>query len=370
MKRVCLYSLLLSLFLLAGCTDRIDIEDISLSLLLGIDLDDENNLIISSSSPVFHKEAIEKQETTVVKAISIRQSRQEFDSTITALTSRGKVQVILIGKRVFEHEDWFNLLDTVYRDGRNPSLSTVVMVDGRVADIFSLKPKDKPRLPVYLMNLINSSLKVNITVKTSLQKLRRQYMDKGVTPSITAFKPDSDVKITGTALLDESGIYKMTLNPNQNMLLRILRHETDGLFTFTITLPDQHNKGLFHENRLSFYPEKISVKTKTDYVDDRFTFNVGVKMKIIVNERLFDFEDKNGIHELEQQIQDELKKNFELLIKKIQAAEIDPIGFGPFARAYEYAQWKKVQDDWGAALSKADVHVNVKVAINGMGTIK
>ncbi|MDZ7542436.1 Ger(x)C family spore germination protein, partial [Clostridium perfringens] len=46
------------------------------------------------------------------------------------------------------------------------------------------------------------------------------------------------------------------------------------------------------------------------------------------------------------------------------------IGLGPYARAYEYAQWKKVQDDWGEVLSNADIKVNVKVKVNGTGTIK
>ncbi len=40
---------------------------------------------------------------------------------------------------------------------------------------------------------------------------------------------------------------------------------------------------------------------------------------------------------------------------------------GLYARAYEYKEWQKVQDDWGEALSKADIKINVKVKVKSMG---
>ncbi|WP_374987756.1 Ger(x)C family spore germination C-terminal domain-containing protein [Paenibacillus sp. R14(2021)] len=38
---------------------------------------------------------------------------------------------------------------------------------------------------------------------------------------------------------------------------------------------------------------------------------------------------------------------------------MDPIGVGLYARAYQYKAWKKVQENWGDAFSKADVSVNI-----------
>ncbi|MBE5108297.1 Ger(x)C family spore germination protein, partial [Bacillus thuringiensis] len=58
------------------------------------------------------------------------------------------------------------------------------------------------------------------------------------------------------------------------------------------------------------------------------------------------------------------------LIKKIQAANIDPIGYGRYARAYTYPEWKKVKNKWNSELAKGDVNVKVNVEIGAMGTIK
>lgn len=370
MKRVYLFCLLMSLSILPGCVDQINIEDISLSLIIGIDLDEEDRLVISSTSPVFNSEAKEKEESTFVQALTLRESKQHFDATVTALTSRGKLQMLLIGKRVLQHKDWFPVLDVVYRDGKNTVMTRVVMVDGPVADVIKFKPKDKPRLPIYLTKLIDTAHLRNITVATTVQELRRQFAEKGLTPSISELKKDGQIILTGSALLAQSGKYKLSLNSDETQLLRIMQHETSGEFTFSIHVPELSDEGIFHKDTLNILPEAISVKTKTNYMDDKFIFDIGVNMRISIKERLFPFDVKREAPKLEKEIEDQLQKQFLQLIKKIQKAKIDPIGLGMYARAYEYSHWKKVQDSWGNALSEADVNVKVKVKIQAMGSIK
>lgn len=368
MKRAYLKCVLLSLFILPGCADQTYIEDISLSLLLGIDLNEDNQFVVASSSPVFHEEAKEKDEKNVVRAITLRQSQEEFDAIITALTSRGKIQVTLIGKRILEHPDWFKLLDASFRDGKNTTMSRVAIVDGSIADLIKSTPKDKPRLPIYLLSLIDTAHARNLTVKTSLQELHRQFTEKGMSPSISTLKKEGEIKVTGTTLLDHSGKYVMDINSDQTKLLRILQHETSGVFPFTIRLPDQPSHGFFPENKLSFFPNIIKVKTRTDYKDNRFIFNIKINMGVILTERLFHYDVRSQAPELEKQIQEELQNQFQQFLKEIQAAKIDPIGLGLYARAYQYPEWKKVQDNWGEAFSKSTVNVNVKVKIRAMGS--
>ncbi|MES9701280.1 Ger(x)C family spore germination protein, partial [Bacillus sp. JJ927] len=72
MKRKVLCCILLSVFMMAGCFDQTNVEDVSLTLVLGIDLDRNDNLLVYISSPVFNKEAKVKEETTVVKSATVR----------------------------------------------------------------------------------------------------------------------------------------------------------------------------------------------------------------------------------------------------------------------------------------------------------
>ncbi|HDX9578553.1 TPA: Ger(x)C family spore germination protein [Bacillus pseudomycoides] len=367
MKRKVLCCVLLLTFMMTGCFDQTNVEDVSLSLIIGLDLDHNDNLLVYMSSPVFNKEAKSKEENTGVKSVTVRNAREKFDATVMALTSGSKTQVFLVGKRLLQRKNWTGYLEPFYRDPKNTVTTRVVAVDGPVSDVIFYNPKDKPRLPLYLTKLVETASKRNVVVKTTLQELHEQMKDKGMTASITEMKKKKKIWLTGTALLDQKGKYKLTLKPDENRLLRILQHKNKGEFLFTIaTNPkaDDSNK-----DWISFVAQNIKVKTKVKY-DSKFMFHIDVKMRIAITERLFPFDIKKDAAKLEKAIETKLQADFKKLIKKIQAAEIDPIGLGTYARTYTYPEWKKVQNNWNKELAKGDVNVKVSVTIGGMGTIK
>lgn len=146
MKRTLCCSVLMLMLFLTGCTDRLSVENVTFILLVGIDVDEEDHVVYSLSSPVFSKEAKKKEEELEVRAMTMRNARENFDRSVVASTLGGKVQVILLGKRIFEHKDWFQLMDVFYRDNKDTVLPTVVLVDGKVSDLINFAPKDKPRL--------------------------------------------------------------------------------------------------------------------------------------------------------------------------------------------------------------------------------
>ncbi|TPV44827.1 Ger(x)C family spore germination protein [Bacillus dicomae] len=369
MKQKILYCVLILLLLLTGCSDldQMNVEDVTLTLILGLDLDENDNLKVYLSSPVFNKEAKIKEEQYGVKSVTVRNSREKFDTMVMALTSGSKTQLILIGKRLLKQKKWADYLDPFYRDPKNTVTSKIVAVDGSVSDIIYYAPKNKPRLPIFLTKLIETGHRRNITVKTTLQDFHNQTKEKGMTASVSALKKDNNLKLTGSTLLDEQNRYKLTITPKENLLLSILQNKIQGEFPFTIAVPLQSESKEKHW--LSFNTQGIKVKTSVQYKKN-FLFNINVHTRILISERLFPFNVRDKAERLEKSIEKELESDLEHFIKKIQKAEIDPIGFGVYARAYTYKDWKRVQKQWGKALSKADVKVNVHVKIGGMGTIK
>ncbi|WP_139490259.1 Ger(x)C family spore germination protein [Brevibacillus dissolubilis] len=365
--------LLLSLTLISfttGCMDRIIIEEVSLALLVGIDLDEKNNLVLSISSPVFSEEAKVKEEVYITKAYTLRESREEVDKTFLALTTGGKTQAVLIGKRVMEHQGWFKLLEPFLRDAKNTVNARIVMVDGIAHQIITLQPKDKPRLSLYLAKLIDKDNLRNMNVKITLEDLRRDNYENGITASVTELRKDGKILVTGTALLDELGRYKLSIGPDENKLLHILQNNIKGEFSFTFRDANRPKGEIFPDDAYSFSAGSISVKTKTGYQDDKFTFDIAVDMRVALTERFFPLDILKEGDKLEREMEREFEKRFKKFIGKIQAAKIDPIGLGIHARAYQYDHYKPVQNKWGEALSKADVNVKVKTVITSMGTTK
>jgi len=371
MKRLfgCLSILLL--LLQTGCMDRVDVENLSLALIIGLDLDDENNLVVSTSSPVFSREAKRKTEVYETKAISLRTARDEFDKTFKAFTSGGKTQVFLIGKKLMSENNWFALLDPFLREPKNTSSTKIVLVDGPVSPAITYNPQDKPRLPIYLTYLIDTASHRNLCVRTTLQDFASMTRDKGMTASVTELRFTDRINIVGSALLNEQGLYKLSITPEETRMLRMLQNEKAGDFTFTFEHEEaKPSGGPIPSNLFSVDAMKFSNRLKTGFSQDRFTFDFRFKIRVAFAEKLFPFDVLHGEKLIEAEMERQFVEKFERLIRKFQKAKIDPIGLGQYARGYRYGEWKKVEEEWGRALSRADVNVKVDVTIAAMGSIR
>ncbi|RBP96169.1 Ger(x)C family germination protein [Cytobacillus firmus] len=371
MKRWFLVILFLFLAaILSSCGRSIPLEDLAISLILGVDLDEEDNLIISESSPVFNSEAKKKIETYELEAKTIRDSRRHFDALTPGAVTAGKIQVLLIGKRVLEHEDWFNVLDTIYRNPTFSVNSRIIVVDGPVSDVIHYEPEDKPQLPLFLKEVIDKNIDRSRTVLATPQSLHRQMYEKGMTPLISELKKGQDVEIVGVSLMDQYGKYVDTLGMQETSLLIILKDKQTEELTISIPLPELGDEGgIFNKNELSIDLSRIKSKVKTTYNQDKFHFNYKIHMTASIVEQLFTSGNVKE-NELEKMIEQELKSRFEGLIKKIQKNKIDPIGLGIYARAYQYEQYKKVEGHWGEALADSNIDVSVDVTIKSTGAIR
>jgi Ger(x)C family germination protein len=358
------------LLVLPGCDDRVDLEDISLLLMLGIDLDKDNNLVFYSSSPVFNKEAKEKNEQTKVYSSTVRGARNELDARVSALISSGKVQSILVGSRVLEHEGWLKMLDLCFRDSKSNILAKVIAVDGPVEDIMFFKPPNKRRLPLHVATLIDTAKERNLIAATTLHNLHSQVYEKGITPYLPQLRKNGEIVATGTALLNKKGKYVAKLNSRENQLLLLLQGGIEGSLSFTLQLPEESSDDLFSEGAVTFYILHFTRKVKVTYSQDQFHFDVVLNLPIFITEKLFALDaDKEG-KKLEKMIKTQLDKQMKELTDKFQKHQIDPIGLGLFARAHEYEAWKKVDDRWGEVFAKAEVNVHVNPIVKDVGEVK
>lgn len=352
----------------SGCKDRLFLEDVTLVLMVGFDLDKDNNLIVYSSSPVFNKEAKEKNEVTKVTPINIKDARNELEERVSALISSGKIQNVLISKRILAHEGWFALMDSFYRDPRTSETARVIAVDGSVEDIIRSAPKNKRRLPMHIAKLLDTANEHNLAMKTTLFDLHRQMFEKGITPYLTVIrKPEEDIVATGSLLLNKKGKYAFTLDHTENQFLQMLQNMKKGPLTLSIELPEEKTDAIFNTGTLSFFALQVKRKLAVSYEQNKFHFDIHFTIPIHLTEKHFTFDIRNEAPKLEAEINQQLEKQMKALIAKIQEHEIDPIGLGLYARGYQYKAWEGVQDDWGHALSEAEVNIHIHTEIKNMG---
>lgn len=369
--RTLLYSALILIALIpGGGQDRNDLEDLSLLFLYGMDLDPNNRPIFYLDTPVFHKEAEEKTEKHRLAAESARASRVRFDQLTVGNVSGGKLQVLLLGKRLLETPDWFPMLDVFYRDPKNSVNAIVVAVDGDMSEVVNLKPADKPRLSLYLVKKINTVEKRNITTRTTLQQLHRQMYEKGMTPSVTIIRKKGDqIEISGMALMEENGKYTTTLKPEEWGLVRILQNKAQKGVNLSVEIPSGQREDTPGSVKISFMAEPSS-KIKVEHSEDRFRYRITLKLPVYLREVTGEMDLDSESNELEAQIKKQLEKKFQAVVQKMQSHKVDPAGFGLYARAYQYKKWKQVENEWGEAWAKAEVQWDIQVNIKAVGPVK
>ncbi|MEI7024214.1 Ger(x)C family spore germination protein [Paenibacillus sp. y28] len=359
------------LLILTGCSDRLDIEDSTFPLALAIDLDENNKLRLYITNPVFTPNIPKKHSEMEETGNSLRESRVRQDSHSPGVFQGRKFQVIVLSKRLLAHENWFRLLDVIFRDSRNTVTDRIIAYDGPMEKLINMDHPDEPYVPMLLKGMVDTKSGRAETVKTTAQELHRELYEKGITPAIAEVELDKKetLRLTGTALLDHKGKYQASLGPQESVLLRMLQNKTRKIVSLTFTMPGYPEKGPFHSGTISFDAQKVNTSIKTLYAEDRFHFDIRIKTAVALTERLFPFDVGNRGPELERMLEEQMKQELETLIKKLQRHQVDPIGLGLYARAYAYPHYKQIQDQWGQEFARSHITIGVKVTIKAMGPV-
>jgi hypothetical protein len=146
-----------------------------------------------------------------------------------------------------------------------------------------------------------------------------------------------------------------------------LQKEKNGALSITVMLPEEKRESFFETGSLSFYALRVKRDIKVTFEHNKFIFDIQCSMPIQLTEKPFAFDVRNDAAKLEAEINQQLEAKMTALVKKMQEHEIDPIGLGLYARAYQFKAWEHVQDEWGHAFSEAEVRIHVKTKIKNMG---
>ncbi|HFJ9284169.1 Ger(x)C family spore germination protein [Bacillus cereus group sp. N11] len=362
---------------LTGCGDRLDLEKQSISLIYGFDAKAKGKLIVYHVNPIFNEDVEKKYETHVAKVHTPREAKATFNSSSNGLVSTEKLQLILFSNNFLKQEGAMPYLDVWYRDPKNTGNMRLVAVNGPISSVIYNNFKDKPALPEYLTDLINTNKLYNRTVFTTFHEFHRQTFNKGITPAISEIKKGKkDVIVTGSALLTSRGIYKMSLNRYESALLLLLQKKANTPVSLTMKIPStrvESNSNLKDTEGNDFVTINVlsmNRNIRSGYSDNRFKFNIKMNLKIAISEITFNMDLDKDKKKLTSLIAKQLNKDLNELIHKIQKQQLDPFGFGDYARAFQYKEWKKVEDDWPNSFSKASAKVTPTIKILESGIIK
>lgn len=169
---------------LIGCSERIPLEKATLILLIALDRTSNGEMMVGTSIPLFHQEEPINTVEHLVKASSVYNGFSKISTKMTGFVTSSKAEIILIGKKFAQNENWMKELDSSSRDPYGTLNAKVVLVDGSIEEIFNMKKSDNPPLPKYVNDVIESSIQNNESVSSTIQQLIREKNEQGMTQTL------------------------------------------------------------------------------------------------------------------------------------------------------------------------------------------
>lgn len=354
--------LCLSTLFISGCWDQKIFEDIGLALVLGLEQSDNGELLYTMTMPVFSEDIEETMEIMSTTSDLLRQSRDQIRNESGKKVEGGKIQHIIFSKELAE-KGIDKILDVFLRSSENPLLANIVVVDGSPFEMFNMsrKYKDKPRLGIYLANIINDARIHNVTPDSRIYKFTILQYSETIDPVASYISFDDEgITIEGSALFDKSKMVGNIGYTETGLLYSLMGKKIQ--FGYYINAQRMQNESDSDKRGISVLLRKVKRKVKTNIDGKIPEINISLNFTGTVGENDLDYrlDEPNDKKTLQDKISALIRQDLIKLLEYLQEIGSDPVGFGEIIRVKHNEYFKSVA--WKSVYP--DVKFNVDVKIN------
>jgi spore germination protein len=303
--------------LLSGCVPHNIIDEVSLMHNIGFDR--EKKLL---KGFVVYPDYQQGNDSSLISAVATNPSslREELGYKSQYKVEMGQLRVIIFGNKLNKY-GLGQVLDTICKD---PQVGFVRIVISNDSPSKILKKTLNER-PLYLMHLIDQSMKNEGIPESNIHTTYDQYFGSGIDLSFPLLKVDSSgkVKVDGMGIFKEDKL-KYKISTKEAFLLKLM---TD-------------------RNKVGVYNLKLTKNGRSSYIGVRFLYgkhkikiiNENHREKVKINLELnvelgglpdwMKVENEKDFKSIKNGLQKSISKDAAALLKNLQAQNVDPIGLG------------------------------------------
>jgi len=392
-----LVALIFSLFLLCGCWDKNEPEELAIVVAGGYDYNPENDMykiILQVENPMITAAAsgesgsgdkpafwnISAWGHTPVDAIA------NIRKQISRKIYYSHLHLLIISDKLASTRGVITVMDTLARSRQSRPLLYIAVTSSDVEDILSVEFPIELTNAQGLLNMINIT---NTELGTAIIQEGRQFLNKLSQPGIEPvaiyleytgdlegeeLKPDSppQVKMAGLVAFSD------------NKMCGILNdRETRGYSWFR----DQENQAIININ----YPEDIEntppqVKTHLTLFTIRESYKItpyfkkngepAIRAEFKVSGNIIsatgevDFKEMSPLFQsMENQFAEVVRNDINMALQKAQSLKSDIFGFGNAFYRQHYQKWLEMKEDWPELFAQLPMEVDVRATIKRTGLI-
>ncbi|WP_028306640.1 Ger(x)C family spore germination protein [Desulfitibacter alkalitolerans] len=356
--------ILLSLLLLTGCWDRLEVEERVPVLSIGIDMAEDGELIISIAVPDVlglaggPQAAPEKKQPIVIaaKAKNLTTAFEQLHSMLAREVFLGYVRVLVISEEVAFKRDINEVLDGFRRSAQFRPLAYMIITPDKPEDIIAVAPAEATLPITYLYRMIDNEIRKQWLLDTYMHNFTIPYRNQGIEPVLVSIKYLEDrLSIAGLSAFKRDRLAGSLNNEELSDFLRI-----KGLLGKSIESPCN----LHPDEILVVSPIQIKTKTRVETNHaGRITAKINIKLTVEIIEKNPDRAHLGKEHVFEEYLAKVFENRTNNLIKKIQHDfQSDIIGIGLYVRAYYPDYWKQI--NWDEYFPYIPIEVSFDVTLS------
>ncbi len=390
-KRTFMFSLLLSLIMITGCWDRVELEDIG--IVLGVAIDEsatkaakkqekeelkgqakERKHILMVHHFIIPQEVEGKTRTGKNKPYSnvinegetIFEIIRELSTRVARPPNYEHLKVIVISEEIARSTDLRDIINFFLRNPESRRTIKMLIAKGKARETFEKKP------PI----MANPALKMAKMIENTRKTLRMAPemtlgdMSEKLTSETSFVMQRVVTSKTGTKIAGATVINGKT----HKMVGWLGEDEMEGLNWMSGKGKAGIVKGTDQKTGKTMVYEvgKMRSRIKPKVQGNNISFTVDIETEGSLREDWLEpgnaFKE-NLIKRAEKAAEMEIKRLTQKALTKTQKKfKVDVAGFGKQLSIYYPKVWKEVKKDWDKHFSKIPVDINVKVQISEFGT--
>lgn len=322
--------------LLTGCSVRKEIvEDIYIALGTAVDLADEtiqaenhgssrDNLYkITISAPTFHSNHSIVNQLYEDKGNNLKDVMMNMNHTSDQYISISKINILLFSKPIILLGIQ-NLTEMLSHDPLLSGRMSLAMTSGTADHIFRHKyPLTDQPLGRYLCQVIENNIVTFGLPRMNLHQFMYELKGEGMDPVMPIIDLVGDrVSLTGIALLKDA-VYVGKMPLTEIIPFSWMKQKRTKTSFFKVKLEDHYE--------ISIRNLKTKMQHRYSYIDKEMTLYIRMTGKLMESNEAEPL--KMSPKDMNIMINNQLSKECEALVKKLQKLQVDPLGFGNYVRA-------------------------------------
>lgn len=355
--------------MLSGCSDRQIFDETGLATIVGYDLIKEGNIRATVVMPSINPEA--KEKIQVISAVG-ETSKGIRDRTNLQSDKRilgGQIRVALYNEDFAKH-GLGSIIDTLYRDSSLSSRVYLCVYDGNTYDLLTYPYKEEGNIGIYLYRMIEQNVQGEKIPSSTMHEFFRAYYDRGLDPIMPYITRKGDeLMIKGVALF-QGDRYVGWITPKEAFLVKLV-HGKFKVGSYDTSVPS----ALFGQTSRDHGSEKDTVQLVFDTISSNskislkqlspphFDIHIRLHARILEMTIPLKLEDPKVMRIMEKALEKEIEQELKRVIKKLQAMDVDPAGFGIVYRANRRGMEEMSMSEWRKMFKEAQFQFRIKATI-------